>query len=381
MTCQEVMDYMQRQLDGDLDERETEILMSHTRNCPDCAEMQERLSRLSSELENLPKVTPAYSLVDAIMPRLEQIELQRQETEPEEKPAPRRRQAPDRSGKSWFQRYRVLSGVVAAGLVAGIFMLTYNPQNMPTALEKSSAGDHTAADSSLLRTNVTVQSSNQNTAGNEEQNGVASDEPAMKSKTEESQESTVQPQQPGQSPDSEVRPEPHKADSGKESPPKKPANRVTASSPSDSPGKHGNSAPSEKELQGSEVSSGSERSGSGKNEASDESSKEAPDMAFAPPADAGAEIFNEQKSFTGTAQAQQAVSPNGLYSAEVTDKTVSIQSTDKQELLFRGGERDGVISNLVWSEDSLTLGYDVQDSGGDIFHYVIHIKDGTETKQ
>ena len=62
------------QLDGDLDEQETEILMTHTRHCPDCAAMFSRLQMLSSGLENLPKVTPSYSLVDAIMPRLQELQ-------------------------------------------------------------------------------------------------------------------------------------------------------------------------------------------------------------------------------------------------------------------------------------------------------------------
>ena len=75
MNCQEVMELMQRQLDDDLDESEIEVLMNHTRQCPDCAAMFERLQLLSAELTSLPKVMPSYSLVDAIMPQLERIEL------------------------------------------------------------------------------------------------------------------------------------------------------------------------------------------------------------------------------------------------------------------------------------------------------------------
>ena len=74
MNCQEVMEYMQRQLDDDLDEHEYEVLINHTRHCPDCAAMFERLQLLSAELTSLPKVIPSYSLVDAIMPRLQELQ-------------------------------------------------------------------------------------------------------------------------------------------------------------------------------------------------------------------------------------------------------------------------------------------------------------------
>src|SRR4051812_19497281 len=126
MTCQEVMDYMQRQLDGDLDERETDILHKHTRHCPDCAAMLERLQRLSGELDSLPKVTPPFSLVDAILPQLDKLDSQ---------PAPHaaayaapeeasRRAAPTDRRKGWLDRLplKTLSGVVAASIVVGLFL-------------------------------------------------------------------------------------------------------------------------------------------------------------------------------------------------------------------------------------------------------------------
>ncbi|ASS66052.2 anti-sigma factor [Paenibacillus sp. RUD330] len=68
---------MNRYLDGDLDEHERVLLMEHLKNCPDDQELFERLQRLSEELEELPKVTPPFSLVDSILPQLAEIDALR----------------------------------------------------------------------------------------------------------------------------------------------------------------------------------------------------------------------------------------------------------------------------------------------------------------
>lgn len=74
MNCQEVMELMQRYLDKDLNEPETRTLLRHLQQCPECTEMFERLKRLSNDLESLPKVLPPYSIVDSILPQLEQLD-------------------------------------------------------------------------------------------------------------------------------------------------------------------------------------------------------------------------------------------------------------------------------------------------------------------
>ncbi|NBI29494.1 anti-sigma factor family protein [Chengkuizengella marina] len=74
MKCQEVIQLMQRDLDGDLNKEEQHQLMDHINGCHSCTEMFERLKHISSELEQLPKVTPPVSLVDQILPQLEEID-------------------------------------------------------------------------------------------------------------------------------------------------------------------------------------------------------------------------------------------------------------------------------------------------------------------
>jgi hypothetical protein len=75
LKCQEIQEWMQRELDGDLNELEKKRLDAHMSQCHDCAGMYHRLHMLSLGLEQLPKVEPPYSIVDSILPRLNEIEL------------------------------------------------------------------------------------------------------------------------------------------------------------------------------------------------------------------------------------------------------------------------------------------------------------------
>jgi anti-sigma factor RsiW len=122
MICQEVMELMQRYIDGDLDQQETSLMMDHTGQCPDCAAMLTRLQRLSSELEQLPRVVPKFSLVDAILPELDRIHAANtmdgssSGKDPDQVPVTHRSYRPSR------HLFGKLSGVVAAGVVAGLLL-------------------------------------------------------------------------------------------------------------------------------------------------------------------------------------------------------------------------------------------------------------------
>jgi|GEM_PF-4807291 len=74
MNCIEVGDLMQRKLDFDLSEQETKQLETHLATCASCKMMFERLSLLSTQLEQLPHVTPSISIVDSILPKLAEID-------------------------------------------------------------------------------------------------------------------------------------------------------------------------------------------------------------------------------------------------------------------------------------------------------------------
>lgn len=127
MTCQDSIELMQRYLDHDLNDAEEQELQLHLQQCAECSEMFDRLRRLDSELAQLPKVTPAFSLVDAILPKLAELDRQPgvlEETAAREPEAtafvplggiPRTR----RSFVSW----KWFSGAAVAAAIIGVFVL------------------------------------------------------------------------------------------------------------------------------------------------------------------------------------------------------------------------------------------------------------------
>ncbi|OMF78360.1 anti-sigma factor family protein [Paenibacillus peoriae] len=142
MKCgEEVMDWMQRYVDHELGEEETSQLMNHIATCPDCAEKFLILQTLSRELEELPTVSPAFSLVDSIMPQLDAIDRAReeqgsalQEMQPVAvKPGPVPRQSTQPT--PWWNRMagRAAMGVAAAAVVLGIVVFNFEPKTVQDA--------------------------------------------------------------------------------------------------------------------------------------------------------------------------------------------------------------------------------------------------------
>lgn len=74
MKCAEVMEWMHRYLDHDLSQDEMIEMFRHIDNCPSCADVFDRLSVLSQQLEQLPDVKPPFSLVDSILPKLDELD-------------------------------------------------------------------------------------------------------------------------------------------------------------------------------------------------------------------------------------------------------------------------------------------------------------------
>lgn len=158
MNCQEVIELMQRQLDQDLDADEEHLLRSHLKDCLDCALMFERLQLLSEELTKLPKVAPPYSLVDAILPRLSEMDTQAAASDHDVVVAPASTaklpgaEAPKKL--PWTHRFgsyvswKLAGGVVAAGLAIGTIMVGMEPSSSRNAdglLQPSSASKESAA--------------------------------------------------------------------------------------------------------------------------------------------------------------------------------------------------------------------------------------------
>lgn len=130
MNCQEVTELMQRHVDGDLDQQETALMTAHVGGCPECAVMLERLQRLSDDLSQLPRVEPRFSIVDAIMPQLNQLESERlnQSQSAQDQTDTQVVVPPIRSERPRGRLLRRWSGIVAAGVVAGLLLMSQQLQ-------------------------------------------------------------------------------------------------------------------------------------------------------------------------------------------------------------------------------------------------------------
>ncbi len=166
---------MQRYLDHDLNEEDRSLLFEHIHSCEACAEAFERLSDLSARLEKLPQVMPNFSLVDAILPQLEEIDRARLEggSTAETSALPimsmdksasdefpevssgrnvRRRSGGRTLQRSWIYRYGALGA--AAVIILGVFIYQYEPRTLSdaevsSALQQSESlnDQHTSSDS------------------------------------------------------------------------------------------------------------------------------------------------------------------------------------------------------------------------------------------
>ncbi|MFC4778561.1 zf-HC2 domain-containing protein [Paenibacillus sp. GCM10023252] len=317
MNCQEVMEYMHRQLDGDLDEREAELLRSHTRHCPDCAAMYERLQKLSADLDNLPKVTPSYSLVDAILPRLQELEESGNSTLTA---VPSRQEAPARKATGRFS-WKALSGVAAAGLVAAAF-LVLSPQIPNLTSMKGDSND------AAMNTASTQESANVDTYAFKKQ-ATATDKS-----------------------------EPLSSDEGSRS----------------------FMLDSIEEIEQNSTDMGNE--GGGPADAPDQGSAEGDKLRVDQP---GITSMDEQSS-GGSGEAvpsppiHLAVSPDGKLRAEIIDNSLRIYTASNEEL-FNSQRKNGKFANLIWSDDSKQLTYEISAlQGGSTQKFIIDVAQGKETR-
>lgn len=151
MKCAEVMEWMHRYLDQDLSRDEIIEMFRHIDDCPSCAEVFERLSLLSKELEQLPDVLPPFSLVDSILPQLAELDLNTNEVNPvtpkESVVIPFER---DSSRRKPSKRNSVAArtgiGAIAAAVILGIAIFNM-PEQMPGAEMEYKQQESAALDS------------------------------------------------------------------------------------------------------------------------------------------------------------------------------------------------------------------------------------------
>lgn len=127
MKCEEMMNLMQQSLDQDLTAEEELVMLAHLKQCPGCSDLYVRLKLLHEELAQLPKVKPAYSIVDAILPQLEEMPLWSTESAegPETSAAAKEHIVAlpaARNKRNGLISWKIFSGVAAAGIVIGLLL-------------------------------------------------------------------------------------------------------------------------------------------------------------------------------------------------------------------------------------------------------------------
>jgi hypothetical protein len=182
MKCEEVTEWMQRDLDNDLNDLEKRRLDAHLGNCPLCSQMYHRLQKLSLGLEQLPKVEPAYSLVDAILPRIETLQVEHHGADSNDKVHAIRDKL---QTNRWNARF--WGGWVAAGIVLMIGVFTLADRGMFVMEGNSMGSTADKAEMAKIASN----------SASSESRGIKSEEPqrydrASESKKEEaSQENGI----------------------------------------------------------------------------------------------------------------------------------------------------------------------------------------------
>jgi len=363
MNCQEGMEYMQRQLDGDLDERESEALISHTRHCQQCAAMFERLQLLSAGLENLPKVTPPYSIVDAILPRLQELPAVEAAHAAAAGEKARQQAKPIVPVKRWKDRFslRAFGGVIAAGVVVGLFLVTYQPDGA----EKTANSLNSAADSTEMAATDAGSESAQSQSVNDGSEQKGNNEVKTMSSDETDTDSDA-------------------ADKAQE-----PQSRSLAKQDSSGEGedkiKSGTFYVPEDAKKESEPNEGKGKGNSPNynhmitNQNGDNSSAGSPDDESIADINQIDEADDaNHKGILGTkSPAEENLSPNGNYKAVISQNVLSVYQAADNGLLFRSESDSGELRAIVWAADSKTLTYEALSKDGSVQKFVVDPEAGT----
>ncbi|GIP25081.1 hypothetical protein J23TS9_02110 [Paenibacillus sp. J23TS9] len=380
MKCPEVVEWMHRYLDYDLSEEETVQLYEHLKQCPECTDTFRMLKSLSRDLEDLPKVTPKFSIVDAIMPQLDAIDQARQEKSASREEAPAEMvpvpTRPVRTSK--FRNSvagRTAMGAVAAVIILGVAIYNYSPKHLSTAEEPAFKAEQKMAE--------TASSASESTTGS---GGGQQD---VKPKQDEQQSDPVkQDTTDGSSAgsgDAELTTPDVSADHASKDqtlrstePPVKPDDKTSRSadtgigkkSASGGAVDSGTPAESSNPEQGTPVDNGNGGSSQDNKAADNSSTPETPAAdSNSKDQDPGVKEDNMTMGITSfnKAAAAQFNSPDGKYAASVEEKKLviyNVSDKDGQKTAVKTIDLPGTWVSGVWSADSTVFTYQTSDDQG-----------------
>lgn len=349
MICEEVMELIQRHVDGDLTEEETVGMTEHVRECADCAAMLERLRRLSEGLMQLPKITPPFSLVDAILPQLDAIAIPAEAKAADDVPGSVSEPLPPRSSRPVRTYIGRLAAVVALGIAIGVLVF-----NEPLRLGGSASDNAAVSD--------TADSDAQPELRMQEKEALTAPAPAAKPHPSYDTLSGS-----GESPSAESGINDKAAKSKEET-----SDRFAADSSAQAGG-------SEKQ---SRSDSGGKSNDSANKELAAPTSSESPETASEPPPDTG---FNksgtsDQMELTETPAAIMSMSPDRQWKSVASPEgVIKVLKEAGDELFFESPVRHGMPTDVRWNEESTQLFYTFTDEAGNKANYMFDVTTRIET--
>lgn len=102
---------IQRYWDDDLTEMEQEKMNKHLENCKECQSFYERIQNVHLGLASLPKVNLPYSLVDTILPKIDQLAQESNKVKQDQEKVQKRK------GIAISKRWQIFSAVAASVLI------------------------------------------------------------------------------------------------------------------------------------------------------------------------------------------------------------------------------------------------------------------------
>ncbi|WP_063567281.1 zf-HC2 domain-containing protein [Paenibacillus sp. O199] len=400
MKCEEVVEWMHRYLDHDLGEAETAQMLQHVAQCAECAENFSLLRALSRELEDLPQVTPRFSLVDAIMPQLDAIDEAKREqssTIQEMSPVPAafenlQRSSERKPKQKWLNSMagRMSMGAAAAAVVLGVAIFGYQPEKIENAemiMSTGSTQEGGNEDQNPLSREInnedsssSLQSDNSVWIDSSESQPSAEDKQAQEVGPEENgsekvQEPELKEEQPSKQPDTGS--ELNKSDATKNAP--------SSSNPADST-KSADQQKSQDSGAATGPSAGSTESGATEPENGDAqsftTSQDMPDVKVeeptegvtSPDSETGMDAAGGNKGLAATDSGALATttpkewkSPDGSYLVMLLGDQISIYSkpaADPDVLnLVEQRSVEGTLKSASWSKDSTVFNYETDQDG------------------
>lgn len=402
MNCYEMTELLQRRIDQQLSETELKICDNHLQQCPDCEAKLEALERISEQLNNLPKVTPRFSLVDAIMPELDRIDIERkandihtqaelvavQETDESEHNSTNQLQqqieetlpAAKRSSRFKFS-WRAYSGVAAAAVVCIVFIVAYTTNNNRSLHENIIPLSAANTSFDVMESEVSDEASrmafDDNTASDKVTRVMTQSFDNPDNKPAETQEKPEE-QQYQQDTFVEIDITSKNQDKVKGTSSKDSSSVVVT--PEKVVDQYGQSYHTSKEENLTnnrrEVSTTGETSETANNSSIDRPVVEPPTDNSHTKSDET--IQGDPGEHSVMSSIASVRSPNEQYIGVVLNDSVIIEAVADGVVLFQSEPKAGVIQNLQWGEASADLLYEVQQVDGVVHVFQIELEQFTE---